>query len=101
MEEKKLTDYQVEIVKEIGNSLIEAISYKKPKIQLGDIVKNKSREETLDALRSLENDHGILDLDPTINFGFGKGGKGGYRVLDKAKELYGSYLKEKESAGSY
>ena len=70
MEKKKLTDYQVEILKEIGNSSIEAIHYRTQKTmtnnkvqnQLEEIVKNKSHDEVINALTSLENDFGISHL---------------------------------------
>ena len=95
MEEEKLTDYQADIIEAIVNNSIEIISYKKPQIQLGSIVENKSSDETLEAFRSLEDNFGVLDLDPALKFG--RFSKCGYRVnLDKAKKLYDSYVKEKE-----
>jgi len=61
MEQKRPTDYQIDILREIVRGSIEAISYyksnrtisnHKPQKQLGEVVKNHSRNETLDALKS-------------------------------------------------
>jgi len=107
MEEKKLTDYQVEILEEVVGGSIEAIHYRTQKTmtnnkvqnKLEGIMKGKSLAETRTALESLENDFGILRLDPLIKVGLFL--KCWYRVLDKAKELYNSYLEEKGPTGSY
>jgi len=95
MVEKKLTDYQIEILNVIVKDSIKTISYHNPQTQLRNITKGKSLEETLDALRFLESDFGVLALDPTLRFGIFS--KCGYRVnLDQAKNLHDSYVKEKE-----
>jgi len=97
MEKAKLTDYQADILEVIKNNSIEAISYHKPQMQLGDVVKGRSPNETSEALKSLENKFGVLALDPKLKFGpFNK--KCGYRVidLDQAKKLYDSYVRERE-----
>ena len=94
MEEKKLTDYQADIVEYIIRNSVETISYHKPQMQLGSIVENKGFDETSVALRSLESKFGVLSLDPTLKFGMFS--KCGYRVnLDEAKKIYGSYIKER------
>ncbi len=95
MEEKKvLSDYQIEIIKKVVDDSIEAISYHKPQMQLGDVVKDKSHDETLGALGSLEKEFWVLAFDPKLKFGFFD--RCGYTVnLDKAKELYDSYAEEK------
>ena len=90
MEKAKLADYPVEILRVIANNPIEAISYHKPQMQLGDVVKNKSDDETLEALRSLEN-VGVLGFDPKLKFSMFN--RGGYQVdLDEARKLYASYF---------
>ncbi|GAI80378.1 unnamed protein product [marine sediment metagenome] len=96
MAEEKLTDYQADILEVIVNNSVETISYHKPQIQLGSVVENKSKDETAEALRSLENKFGVLALDPKLKFG--PFNKCGYRVinLDQAKKLYDSYVRERE-----
>ena len=91
---KKLTDYQMEILSAIVNDSIKAISYRNPKKNLGEIVEGKSRDETLEALGSLEKEFGIVVLDPSLKFGIFN--RCGYRVvdLDKTKQLYDSHAKE-------
>ncbi len=95
MDEKKLTDSQAAIIEAIVNNSIETISYNKPQMQLGDVVKDKGYDETLDALGGLEKEFGVLSFDPILKFGLFN--TCGYHVinLDRAKELYDSYSREK------
>ncbi len=93
-EERILNGYQIEILKKVVTDSVKAISYHKPQKQLGDVVENKSHDETIDALSSLENHFRVLDFDSAIKFGRSRCG---YLVnLGKAKELYSS-VQEKES----
>jgi hypothetical protein len=102
MEQKGLTKYQTDILKVIvENSTkekkIEAISYYHPekviingkkKNLLEKVIKGHSREETLEALGSLENFR-VLSLKPNPKFG---PGIGWYEVIDlkEAEKLYSS-----------
>ncbi len=93
--EKTLSKYQINLLEFIVNNSVETISYHNPQRQLKDVVANKSRDETSDALRSLETKFRVLSLDPTLRFGLLN--KCGYRVINlgKARELYDSYEREK------
>ena len=68
-------------------------------MQLGDVITdtNKNPGKTLDALESLQNDFDVLTSDsvePPIKFGIFAGSE--YKVnLEKAKELYDSYVGRK------
>ena len=97
MIEKKLTNYQADILKAIVNDSIKVISYRNPQVQLWDIAKDKSLHEVSEALDSLENDFGVLTSDstePTLRFGIFSECE--YKVkLDEVKQLYDSYAREK------
>ena len=91
-QEKKLTDYQVQILKKIVENVLETVSYRNPGRNLGELVTSKNRNEFLNALRSLESDFGVLAFDPLLKSGFFN--KGGYKVkLEETKRLYYSYKK--------
>ncbi len=88
--DKKLTDYQLQILKRIVDNVLPTVSYRNPGRNLGDLATRENRGEFLTALRSLESDFGVLAYDPSIKSGLFD--KGGYKVdLEKAKALYETY----------
>ncbi len=89
-EEKKLTDCQVKILERLVEEGICFVDYRKPERQLGELAENYGADETINALRDLENNYDVLRLKPRKTFGFID--KSAYRVdLEKARELYDSY----------
>lgn len=93
-EARKLTEYQVEIIRRIIGGDVRAISFNKPHKQLGDVVKGRSQDETLEALRSLENDFDVLALEPRKRLFVDVSE---YMVKQgRARELYDSYVVKEE-----
>ncbi len=88
---KELNSRQKVILGLIVEEGLESISYHHPEKQLGKDFAGDKRK-TLENLRSLESEFGVLRLDPDLKFGFLS--RCGYHVdLEKAGELYDSIEK--------